>query len=110
MAGTCVLIFGTLVSRIEGTPIPYILWGYAVALAPWSYMASVESRSGNDAANVPLFFCQLGTISMMVAMYLRPYYPDPWRLLWWFAPFSVLALVMQLFTAVVEGRASRRFY
>jgi hypothetical protein len=110
MTGTCALIFGTLVSHVEGTPIPYILWAYAVALAPWSYMASVETRSGNDAANVLLFFCQLGTISMMVAIYVDQYEPDFWRLVWWFVPFSILGLTVQLLIAVVEGRAAKRLY
>jgi hypothetical protein len=110
MTVSCVLVFSTVTKHIDGSIIPYVLWAYAAAMAPWSYMASVESRSGNDTANIPLFCCQLGTISMMVAVFQDQYDTDFWRLVWWFLPFAVLGIAIQLLIVVAEGLASRRAF
>ena len=110
MTVSCVLVFSTVVSHIEGSLIPYVLWAYAAAMAPWSYMASVKSRSGNDTASIPLFCCQLGTISMIVAVFRNPYESDFWRLFWWFLPFAALGIAIQLLIVVAGALDSRRIY
>lgn len=110
MTVSCVLISAAIGRHIEGSPIPYLLWAYAAATAPWSYMASAEARSGNDSASGPLLFCQLGTISVMVALLRNHYDTDFWRLVWWFGPFAVLGFVIQFSMVVMAGFASKRAY
>lgn len=105
MSFSCVYVFSTAASAIDGPTLPFIFWGYAVALAPWSFLASKDSQAGNDAANVPLFFAQIGSISMMIATLIDSDDVGFDRLLTWFLPFAILALSAQIFIVVVESRS-----
>lgn len=99
MAVSCALGFSYLFKMGNGDFWPFAFWAYAVVLTPWSYMASKEERTGNDAANVPVFFAQLGTVSMIVAVWIDPGNADFWRLIWWFSPFAILGCLFQTLMA-----------
>lgn len=47
---------------------PLLLWAYAVATAPWAYMARKEMQSGNDAAMTSTFFLQIGCLVAMIIL------------------------------------------
>jgi len=62
----CLGIFGYFLSyETHRNTIPILLWTYAVAIGPWSYMASKEQ--GGDWSGIMVVFAQLGLIGAMVA-------------------------------------------
>jgi energy-coupling factor transporter ATP-binding protein EcfA2 len=65
---TCAWIFQSYTSTVpDGNSIlPYLLWGYSIATAPWAYMASKE---GEDATGtfLALFFTKLGLLVVVVS-------------------------------------------
>jgi hypothetical protein len=108
VAASCTYVFSAVVSEADNVLIPYLLWGYAVALAPWSYMASKEGRDGY--AGMTVFFAQLGTVAMMIAVLRDPTDISFSRLIYWMAPPLVIGMVLQLVMAVVETKAQRQRY
>lgn len=109
MAVSCVAVFGVMVKGSDAG-IFHMLWGYAAATGPWSYMAREEAKTGNDNAGLTAFFAQLGVISMMVAIFIEPAETDFYRLIFWFAPLLLIGLLLQVFIAWVETRNARRGY
>jgi hypothetical protein len=63
IAVSCAWVFRGITMTPQGSLIPYLLWGYAAATAPWSYMASKEGNDGHSG--VAVFFASLGLIAMM---------------------------------------------
>jgi hypothetical protein len=45
IAVSCAWVFSGITTTPHGSLIPYLLWGYAAATAPWSYMASKEGMT-----------------------------------------------------------------
>ena len=109
MAVSCVFIFGAMVQDSDAG-IFHMLWGYAAATGPWSYMAREEAKTGNNNAAMTSFFAQLGVISMMIATFIEPTETDFYRLIYWFAPLLIIGLLLQLIIAWVETRNARRGY
>ena len=109
MAVSCVVIFGAIVQESDAG-IFHMLWGYAAATGPWSYMAREEAKTGNDNAAMTAFFAQLGVISMMVATFIEPYETDVYRLIYWFAPLLIIGLFLQVFIAWMDTKNARRGY
>lgn len=109
VAVSCVSIFGAMVHESDAD-IFHMLWGYAAATGPWSYMAREEAKAGNDNAATTSFFAQLGVISMMIATFIEPAETDFYRLIYWFSPLLILGLFLQLFIAWVDTRNARRKY
>lgn len=107
IALSCVWSFEAAAVRANDALIPHVLWGYAVALAPWMYMASKEDRAGSGTS-VPIFFAQLGTISMAIATLTNPDDTSFLRLLMWFLPFAVAGLCVQLLAVVLTAVSYRR--
>jgi len=60
---SCMLVFQYMAYGNEENFIPYFLWAYAVAMAPWSYMASKEEMSEGVGHAFPLFFGQIALIA-----------------------------------------------
>jgi hypothetical protein len=108
MAVSCAWVFGGITATPEGTLIPYFLWGYATAIAPWSYMASKERDNSYSAASV--FFAQVGIIAMMVAVWVNPYDTTIWRLLYWMAPVMIVGMVLQLVMVAAIAFEERRWH
>jgi len=109
MAVSCVSIFGAMVQDSDAG-IFHMLWGYAAATGPWSYMAREEAKTGNDNAAMTSFFAQLGVISMMIATFIEPAETAFYRLIYWFAPLLIIGLLLQLCIAWVDTRNARRGY
>ena len=103
---TSVTIFAMIIASPE-SGFFHLLWGYSSATAPWSYMANKERQSGNPDAGIPIFFLQLGTISMMVGHGL--FGAPPNQMLLWFLPFALLGLTAQFVIAMLVAREERRF-
>lgn len=104
---SCVMVFSRINTIGEGG-LPYLLWGYSVAVGPWTYMAS-KDPDHTPANGATLLATQLGAISMMVATVVDPLSTDFERLAWWFAPFPILAFVLVVALAVAEARAPRQW-
>jgi len=68
MAAWCVGSFLQILgTRHSGSLWPYLLWSYAVATGPWTYMASQEQQWGqNSPASMTAFFACLGCVAMML--------------------------------------------
>jgi len=94
IAASCAWVFSGITSTPEGSLIPYLLWGYATAIAPWSYMASKEADDGHSG--VAVFFASLGLIAMMVAVWIDPGDTTVWRLLYWIVPVLAVGMILQL--------------
>ena len=111
IAFSCIWSFQASAYRLGEAPLPHMLWGYAVALAPWMYMAERERRSGgSDGTAVPVFFAQLGTISMAIATIVNPSDTSLARLLAWFLPFTLIGIVLQVVMAAIQVAAYRQRY
>jgi hypothetical protein len=108
VAVSCAYIFSAVVSQAENVLVPYLLWGYAVALAPWTFMASKEGRDGY--AGMIVFFAQLGTIAMIIAVLRDPTDISFWRLIYWVVPPLLIGMVLQFVMAAVEMVAQRERY
>lgn len=85
----------------------HLLWGYSTATAPWGYMANQERRAGNPDAAFPLFFLQLGSISMMVAKGV--FEVNATDLLFWFLPFMILGVLTQFVIGTIMAKEERNF-
>jgi hypothetical protein len=107
MAVSCAWAFSRSTSSHEGWLMPHFLWAYATAIAPWSYMASKEPQ--DSSAGVSVFFAQIGTISMMVAVWIDPTDTSMWRLLYWIAPFMLIGMALQLTMATLLELEQRRY-
>lgn len=61
--GTCVTVFLFAVEHIEwdSNPIPYLVWAFGTATAPWTYMALKEDQAsgGNGPASLTAAFLVL---------------------------------------------------
>lgn len=64
---TCAWIFQSYTGSIPaGNPmLPYLLWSYAIATAPWAYMASKEDKDATGTF-VALFFAKLGLVCVVL--------------------------------------------
>jgi hypothetical protein len=105
---SCLCVFSWIMSRVEGSAIPYLLWSYAVATAPWSYMAQKDSQTGNDYGTYAVFGAQLGMISLFFAYLNNPHDLSIMRLSLWFAPFMLVTLLLSSFAAWVQSRPRSR--
>lgn len=109
IAVSCVVVFAAIINN-SGVGFFQMLWGYAAATGPWSFLARKDAEAGNDQASMPAFFSQLGVIAMMVATFINPDGTDFFTLLYWFAPVLGIGLVLQLFVVWVETKNARRGY
>lgn len=107
IAASCAWVFSGITSTPQGSLVPYLLWGYATATAPWSYMASKEGDDGYSG--VAVFFASLGVVAMMVAVWIDPYDTTVWRLLYWIVPVVVVGLVLQLGMVTAIALEEKRF-
>ena len=109
VAVSCFAIFVAIVQDSDAG-IFHLLWGYAAATGPWQYMARKEAKAGNDNAAMTSFFAQLGVLSMMFATIIESAETDFYRLIYWFAPFLIIGLLVQLFIAWVDTKNASRGY
>lgn len=93
-----VYVFWLITDRASNdSTLPYMLWAYAAATAPWSYMAQHEARTDPNAPAVMVtFYAQLGCISMMVGTLLANHSLSLQQLAVWFVPAVALALLLQI--------------
>lgn len=103
---TSIAVFFNIVARPD-SGFFHLLWAYSVTTAPWSFLASKDKQSGNDASTLLMFFIQLGVVAMMFASWSNPETITVADLIPWFVPFMLLGLIAQVFVAVVEGRNAR---
>jgi len=99
----CGIVLQSSMARVstEAMLIPMVLWSYAVATAPWTYMAQ---RENNIGSSTPIFFMELGYIvagSMIV--FGRSAFGDAMVV---FAGIMVVAVIAQW--AVVGVTAVKR--
>lgn len=110
LTASCVFVFSYIVRDLHsGNAWPLILWGYAVVVAPWSFLARKDAEAGNDVSSLPLFFAQLGTIAMMVVTMMERRSVGADALVLWFAPFIAIAFLLHLITIVAAAMSGRRF-
>lgn len=110
LGASCVLVFTYVLAREhQDGLIPYLLWGHAVALAPWAYLAQKDSQTGNDTASLPLFFAGVGVVSMMVGTLVRGAPLPPVDAALWFAPFLLLGLLLHTLQLIAEGFSQPRY-
>ncbi|WP_157674474.1 hypothetical protein [Erythrobacter sp. HL-111] len=109
IAISCVVVFAAIINN-SGVGLFQMLWGYAAATGPWSFLARKDAEAGNDQASMPAFFSQLGVIAMMVVTFINPDGTDFFTLIYWFAPVLGIGLVLQLFVLWVETKNARRGY
>jgi hypothetical protein len=107
IAVSCVVVFAAIINNSDAGFFQ-MLWGYAAATGPWSFLARKDAEAGNDQASMPAFFSQLGVIAMMVATFINPNGTDFFSLIYWFAPVLGIGLVLQLFVLWVETKNARR--
>lgn len=64
---TCAWIFQAYTGSIPAgnSVIPYLLWSYSIATAPWAYMASKEDKDSTGTF-MALFFSKLGLACVVV--------------------------------------------
>jgi len=109
LGASCVLVVAYTTAAWDGRPmLPYVLWAYAVAVTPWSFLAQKDAQAGQNEAGWPLFFAQLATVAMGVAtlFYQGPMY---WMdLVVWCAPFMGVGLLLQLIMVVGAAIEERR--
>ena len=105
---SCVAVFSWIMLRADGSPWPYLLWAYAVATGPWSFMASKEEQGRNEYANMTAFASQLGVVSLFAAYLTDPSDVSFGRLVWWFAPLMVAALIVNMFMVWANVRSAQQ--
>ena len=88
-----------IVPALASPSVPTLMWAYAVAIAPWAYIASKEDRLDSS---VTFFFCQLGCLAMELLIFLG--YRSLYELTAAFAGVMALGLIASL---VSMGAASR---
>ncbi len=79
-------VYATSVHLVTGNSLPYLLFGYAVATAPISYMASEDRDSISTSLGV--FLTQLAFFILILSYYFN-----------WF-PFSLYLIILLLFITV----------
>lgn len=109
IAVSCVVVFAAIINK-AGVGFFQMLWGYAAATGPWSFLARKDVEAGNDQASMPAFFSQLGVIAMMVGTFINPDGTDFFTLIYWFAPVLGIGLLLQLLTVWFETKNARRGY
>ena len=87
-----------IVPTLANPSVPTLMWAYAVAIAPWAYIASKEGRLDSS---VTFFFCQLGCLAMGLMVFLG--YRSLYELTAVFAGVMALGLIASL---VSMGAAS----
>jgi hypothetical protein len=117
LAWTYVLLFGSAflflsyAARVhDGFILPYLLWAYATALAPWANMARKEQQSGNEYSLYSVSGAQFGTMLAGIALLLDPTDYSFVRLGAWMAPGLLLAVLLQgihMYAATREPDYSR---
>jgi hypothetical protein len=108
----CLSVFAYLMNRPGGGhPIPYLLWAYANATGPWTYMASMDSRGNEGSASfVAVFAVQLGCAAMMLGLLFMSAVPTFAGLTPFLAPFLLLGIILQtLFVVEVAREMSSGF-
>lgn len=93
----------------RGSVLPYLLWSYAVATGPWTYMARKEAQSDPGSwAPMSSFSAQIACITMIVIGLSIPGYRLEWTTLAiGFGAVMSVALIMQimgLLSAQSQGR------
>jgi len=78
LAAWCFIWFRYFLHGVtDGTLVPRLLWAYAVATGPWTYLASVDARSDpRSPAITTSFFAQIGCVIMMVIAFATDGRPD----------------------------------
>jgi len=111
MAWTYIVLFGSCflfmsyAAALGRTPlVPYLLWAYATALGPWSYMARKEAQSGNEASLYTVSGAQLATMLMGIALLIDPTDHSLDRLIFWMIPGVCLAALLQGLNIYTETR------
>jgi hypothetical protein len=106
----CVGVFLLIPDRVYAEHLPpALLFAYATATGPWSYMASKEAQADpNTYSMIPTFFAQLGSVAMMLALWLKDGDPAASLFLKAFLPFMALCLVVQIFMMLAMAADRRR--
>lgn len=101
----CVGVFAALQLVSADDVIPRVLWAYAVATAPWMYMAQKEMQS-DPGSHAPMaaFFTQLGCLSIIISVFLGNGYQTIFGMALFFVPFMLVTLFIQLSMVWSEPR------
>lgn len=108
--GTCSFMLSYATSFIDWTenPIPYLIWGTTVAIAPWAFMAQKDAQADNNAwaAMMTAFFLNIACLVAAVWYYLEPFEG------WWewavkIGSVMCVSFVLQVVMILIEG--SRRY-
>lgn len=109
LGGSCLLVVAYTSAAWDGEAmLAYLLWAYAVAMAPWAYLAQKDEQAGQRGSGATLFFAQVSIVSMGIGTLLNgaPLY---WtELILWCGPPIALGLlldwVLALGSAYEESR------
>jgi hypothetical protein len=106
---SCVWVFSWIMSQADDNPVPYLLWAYSTATAPWVFMAQKDAQAGNEYAGQTTFFAQLGMIAMCIAYLKNQDDLSFERLIWWFAPLMIVALLFSLLIVWANVESAKRY-
>lgn len=106
VTGWCLVAFWYVsVHRHGGEPIlPFLLFAYAVATAPWALLARKDAQSGGgDAAQLTTSAACIGC-ALLIAYVLFSRRPDFITASWFLIVPMVLMFLFSIFAAVVDAR------
>lgn len=107
----CVGTFVILLNNFEGDLIPRMLWAYAVATGPWTFMAQKEAASDRDSqAPTTAFFAQVGCLSIMLSIWIGSGYQSAFGMALFFVPLMGLAIAFQALSAWLAYRNDPGIY
>lgn len=107
----CVGSFVILLNNFEGDLIPRMLWAYAVATGPWTFMAQKEAATDRDSqAPMTAFFAQVGCLSIMLSIWIGNGYQSAFGMALFFVPLMGLAIAFQAFSAWLAYRNDPGIY
>jgi hypothetical protein len=108
--GSCFLFMKYAAQTHDGSILPYLLWAYSTALAPWSYMAQKEQQAGNEYSLYAVSGAQVAMLSMGIALLIDESDYSFARLGVWMVPGVLFTFVLQGMQIWVNTRQRRMMY
>ncbi|HEX7760356.1 MAG TPA: hypothetical protein VF459_12690 [Caulobacteraceae bacterium] len=97
MALWCLFMFSFFLWKGNGEhTILYLLWAYANAVGPWSYMASREQGESASMSTLSLFAAQVGCFAMMCGVLFLHADHTVVALSFYIVPFLLAVMLLQV--------------
>ncbi len=90
--GAFLLLFKNV--SVYGSILPYALWAYGVATAPWTYMLQKDVQAGNDHGAIGVFFLQIACVLLVLGSWLQ---------IWWLSAAFWLVMALSLVVGVLNA-------